>query len=370
MLNRIDVVNAYRFILGREPENDDAIEKHIKQCSNIAELRNVFFASQEFKLIISDSDLPPTQSNSGQSLTQDYSGILPEDFLLLRRYLVHNKISESGYLTDFMGVKHFVEDLPHIKERSGWAVNSIPVPDDSFHAEAIEYVGVLMAVEEAVDVFTMFEFGAGWGPWMATAGVACRMRGGFETVNLIGVEGEANKIPYIQRHLIKNELMPQGAVLKGSIDNINTTIYQGVVNAEDKPVKLPLVSGEHYGASLIEDTILYRTSALTEVPGYSPSFLFKDYNLVDLVHVDIQGYEGVLFFDDDAVSAFRQKVKYICIGTHSRKIEGCLFEHLYNNGFQLLREKPCRVTLPASSPESFIDITYGDGTQVWRNLLL
>ena len=227
-----------------------------------------------------------------------------------------------------------------------------------------------MAVEEGFDTFTMFEFGAGWGPWMATTGTACKMRGGFKTVNLVGVEAEASKIPLIQRHLTKNRLMSEGYHLKSSIDNINTTIYQGVVNTDNKPMKFPLVSKENYGASLLEGTFFYSCSSLIDVPGYSAPLLFSSYDLIDLVHVDIQGYEGVLFWDVATINAFKQKVKYICLGTHSRKIEGNLFEHLYNNGFRLIREKPCRVTLPPSSPKSFVDITQMDGTQIWRNMTL
>jgi hypothetical protein len=265
-----------------------------------------------------------------------------------------------------MGIKHSIEDLCFIRDRDGDVVNKIPVPDDTFHADAIEYVGVSKAVEEAGDAFTMFEFGAGWGPWMATSGIACQMRGGFKIINLTGVEGDINKISYIQNHLKKNNLMPQEAQLKGTISNINTAIYHGVVNTDGAPMKFPQVNSDNYAASLLEDTFLYNN--LVEVPGYSPVFLFKEYDIVDLVHIDIQGYEGVLLSDVNMISTFKQKVKYICLGTHSRKIEGDLFEHLYNNGFYLLRETPCKVSLPLTKPKSFIDITKVDGTQIWRNL--
>ena len=52
-LNRIDVVNAYKFILGREPENEGVIEGHLNYHNNIAELRDAFLASQEFQSIFS-----------------------------------------------------------------------------------------------------------------------------------------------------------------------------------------------------------------------------------------------------------------------------------------------------------------------------
>ena len=47
MVNKIDVVNAYRYILGREPESDAAIMSHTSIAS-IEELRSRFIESPEF----------------------------------------------------------------------------------------------------------------------------------------------------------------------------------------------------------------------------------------------------------------------------------------------------------------------------------
>jgi hypothetical protein len=359
MLGKTDVVNAYKFILGREPENDEAINYYLTSCKNIMELRDVFLRLPEF-----------LEKKSVSRSIHEYSGITTEDFSLLEKYLClsSNNEREACYLTDFMGAKHSVTDLPFIKNRDGDIVNEIPVPDDSFHAESIEYVALFTAVEDASDVFTMFEFGAGWGPWMVAAGIACKKRGNFKSISLTGVEGEPDKIHYIKRHLIKNALMRENADLKSSIDNVHTAIYEGVVNVDGSTAKFPLVSGKDYDASLMQDTSVYCRSDFIEVPGYTPAFLFSDYDFIDFVHVDIQGYESVLFFDEKVIEDFRQKVKYICIGTHSRKIEGDLMEYLYGHNFQLIREKPCRMHLPQTKPGSFIDITTMDGTQIWRNL--
>ena len=48
MLNKTDIFNAYKFILGREPENDKVVESHLKKCMNVTELRNRFLSSREF----------------------------------------------------------------------------------------------------------------------------------------------------------------------------------------------------------------------------------------------------------------------------------------------------------------------------------
>jgi SAM-dependent methyltransferase len=47
MVSRDDVINAYRYILGREPENSAAIDAHL-YVSTVSELREIFLQSPEF----------------------------------------------------------------------------------------------------------------------------------------------------------------------------------------------------------------------------------------------------------------------------------------------------------------------------------
>jgi len=65
MLNKTDVIYAYRLILGRDPENETVIETH-RQAKDLPELRKVFMASDEFKtkLASSSSSTPIPQSLS------------------------------------------------------------------------------------------------------------------------------------------------------------------------------------------------------------------------------------------------------------------------------------------------------------------
>jgi SAM-dependent methyltransferase len=48
MVSRQDVIDAYRFILGRAPESEAAVHAHLR-ASSIAELRRTFLGSAEFK---------------------------------------------------------------------------------------------------------------------------------------------------------------------------------------------------------------------------------------------------------------------------------------------------------------------------------
>ena len=52
----------------------------------------------------------------------------------------------------------------------------------------------------------------------------------------------------------------------------------------------------------------------------------------------------------------------ILIGTHSREIEGRLFEYLLGAGWLLEMERPALLTLHAGAP-----IVTVDGVQGWRN---
>ncbi len=344
---------AYRLFLGREPESEDILTAHAGNFSSLVELQALFFTSPEAQGLMDRFGV----GYSGQKT--------PEDQLLMGFYLDPGSQPMPGYLTDFMGIRHSTVDLPFIAPRSGEIIRALPIPDDSFHAEAIEYVGLFLSIAEAKDSYTMFELGAGWGPWMCAAGVACRKRG-LKVINLNGVEGDYEKNPIIKRHLTVNGLRPtddDSSITE--LDGVRAAIYDGVVNDDGRDMEFPEVGAGNYGGSVVPEAGVMRQLPTRMVKGYNFTTLASEFPLIDLVHMDLQGYELTLL--ENCLETFKQRVKFLLIGTHTRKIEGLLTEFLYNNGFQLLRENPCRVVWPQQAPASFIDITYRDGTQIWRN---
>ncbi|MDR0556670.1 MAG: FkbM family methyltransferase [Treponema sp.] len=268
-----------------------------------------------------------------------------------------------------MGIRHSLQNWGELyKGQDGRRFGNIPVPDDGFHAETIEYVSCFTSIENAGSTYTMFELGAGWGPWMSIAGVAAKTRGGGggkNRKNHIGVEGEHNKIPLIKRHLTENGLRPASDEPTAFLDNVHTTIYDGVINATGKDVAFPVVNVDAYGASLAANTALRRTMPMKTVKGYSFNAISRGYDIIDFVHLDLQGYEMELL--ESCIKIFSKKVKYLFIGTHTRKIEGDLVEFLYNHGWTLLREQPCVVQWPKTDPGSFVNVTVKDGGQFWKN---
>ena len=86
----------------------------------------------------------------------------------------------SDHCIDGFGVKTLYECVPFASPDSlNLARLQHPIPDDGFHAEGIEYVALLDAIERFSNdgTFVAVEAGAGWGPWLAMAGVVCRSRG-------------------------------------------------------------------------------------------------------------------------------------------------------------------------------------------------
>ncbi len=61
MINEADVVNAYKFILGREPESDEVIKSHLENFSDVFSLRDDFLNSVEFQNIYGRHFCPTQQ---------------------------------------------------------------------------------------------------------------------------------------------------------------------------------------------------------------------------------------------------------------------------------------------------------------------
>jgi len=65
------------------------------------------------------------------------------------------------------------------------------------------------------------------------------------------------------------------------------------------------------------------------------------------------------------ISGLTRSVAYLVIGTHSRAIEGRLFETLGAAGWRLEMERPAILAFGAKGPE-----VVTDGVQGWRNPML
>ena len=114
---------------------------------------------------------------------------------------------QKGFIVDFLGIRTRVAHVKAFRGLDG-RVFGTPVPvDDWFHAETIEYVGLLKSVLTAKERYVALELGAGWGPWLISGATAARRRG-IKDIRLHGVEGDPEHFASMQTHFRDNGFDP------------------------------------------------------------------------------------------------------------------------------------------------------------------
>ncbi len=342
-VSRDEVVSAYRMLLGREPENEAVVEGH-RAARDWPALRDAFVNSEEYRA---------TTGRVRSHLDSLYDGVTAGDEILLRRHLDPGE-AESGFVRNFLGTRMKAEFTLPTVALSGRVYSDIPTVVGDYHAESIEFVGLLKAIEAGSGSFVAVELGAGWGSWSVTAGHVAR-RLGRAPIRLYAVEAGAARMDNIRQHYRNNGFDPDA---------------HQIVNAAMGPVDgfalFPRVTAD----DLWGEQAIFLSAADSEVPerpGYDmvPSItlgtLLRSETLVDLIHFDIQGAEQDTIAD--AIDVLNEKVRYMIIGTHGRVIEGSIMAILSEHGWWLENDQPARIKPSAHGREEIVV----DGTQVWRN---
>lgn len=288
-----------------------------------------------------------------------YAGYKSEDLAVFMAFSNANPQPRPGFLTEFVGSRARISSLWDGCHELDGKVLPLPVPGD-YHADAVEWLGVLKAVLAAKETFTAMEWGAGHGPWIAAGAAAARVRG-IKTLSLCAVEGDPGRFELLEQNIKDN-----------SLEGHDVTLIQAAVGITDGTARWPRVSDprnvsgarpiregnsddEVYGRELADETIEVQIISATRLLAFRP--------LWDLVHIDIQGTEAEVCAA--CLDTLSERVRYLVIGTHSRKIDGDLMETFLKDGWVLEHEKPTRMNCAPAS--SLILLTTGDGTQVWRN---
>ena len=304
-----------------------------------------------------------TQASVRTSPLQLYPGYSEADVHLLEEFRVPDRNAEPGVIVDFLGVRTRVTSLAD-SQRAFEGVLDIPVPGD-YHAEAIEYIGLLKSVLRARDQFVVLELGAGWGPWLVAGAKAARYRG-IETIRLYGVEADPQHFQFMTRHLLDNGLDPaQEHLLQAAVGlERGRARWPKIADAANdwgsRPARID-ASGTNerdasYLGSLLDEYIEVDVVPMSEILEREPRW--------DLVHVDVQGWEALVC--EHALAQLSSRVAYLVIGTHSRKLDGDLVDLFHREGWILEHEKPSRFTyLPGV--KLLESMNAADGTQVWRN---
>ena len=264
---------------------------------------------------------------------------------------------EPGCWTNWLGLKTSVESFPAVAHLAGTVIARIPVPGDGVYGSAMEYCGLLSAIERrGTDrgTYNAVELGAGWGPWISASGVVAK-RVGFKEVNLVGVEAAHEKIRLMHEHLERNKLSAK--VIHGAAWRENTTLTfpcDRPINDHGMGVANGLVDKDYRGFDVTS----------VDVSAYDLPTICKGMAIVDYIASDIQGAEHETF--SAAIDFLNTSVRHVFIGTHSRLIEGKLMELFYDAGWDLLWEKPCRMKFDRTRP-TLLGMVSRDGEQFWRN---
>jgi FkbM family methyltransferase len=271
------------------------------------------------------------------------------------------------FFVDGFGQRTLLECVPFASE---FNLNrlTLPVPDDGFHAEALEYIALIDSIQRAGKSFCAVELGAGWAPWISLAGVLARKKG-LSQISLVGVEASLSRFELMRKQLAFNSLRPDSKDNDTFLDNIYCKLFEDAAGIEPGWLYFPDVPVSDMGsATSTENCQLDYRGILTKnlkVKTYTLREIFGDYKNVDYLHMDIQGSEYDLIASNLAL--LKERVEGMMIATHSRIIEGKLIELLWGSGWYLHREKPCIVDWHSSAP-TITGMTKVDGCQYWRRI--
>jgi FkbM family methyltransferase len=293
-----------------------------------------------------------------------YSGYCDDDLWVFDRFAHARPEATPGFVTDFLGTRTRTSSLWDTVRNLDGQVMGRPVPHDLF--EAIEWIGLLKAVASSQDGrFAIMELGAGWGPWLVAGARAARLVG-VEDVRLLGVEADPGRFALMRQHFVDNGLDPDAH-----------TLICAAVGVEKGHARWPRIAdpANAGGARPVRETKgkldqgdeAYMSGAMEDFIDVD-ILPFKDLlarqAVWDLVHIDVQGWEAKLCAGcADALSA---RVRWLVVGTHSRRIDGEVIEILHGAGWVLENEKPTRFHFDAAQPSLEL-MTEVDGAQVWRN---
>jgi FkbM family methyltransferase len=231
-----------------------------------------------------------------------------------------------------------------------------------------EWLDICESIDCATNQYTFVELGAGYARWAVIAYYLASMCRSLST-KLIIVEAEPTHYAWILENLETNNISIEDHDLyNGAIDNVEKQVLFEVGN-----------SSRCYGQSIVNDHIInmlwrkikywyqrniksgYYNSGLSSVRTYILSSILSDIDLVDLIHMDIQGKEYDVL--SASIDILNDKVKRLHIGTHSSEIENNLRELMSVNGWHCLRD----FNRNSLNDTPFGEIRFEDGIQTWVN---
>ena len=326
-----------------------------------------------------DTTTPPPIPSLGNGLTVPIGA---DDLPDLLETMRAPDLPDPGteFLVGWDGVRTRVRMLPFAPpELAGTVDTALPIPDDGYRSEAVEYVALAQALATARTSFRIVEVGAGWAPWSVAGVVQARRRG--LPVQALAVEADVQRSTWAMQHAADNDVSAE--LLTGSPDEIADRLAAPWGDTELRVVRAAgwyertvlqfpdLDEGDMGGAvwTLPGTDVDYRGAHLShhDVPAVSLTDLLAGPARTDLLHVDVQGVEYDLV--SAAVDVIQAHVRLMAVGTTDRYNEGRLQNLLLPRGWGLAIDDPCTAVFTMTHP-TLAGFTVQDGTQLWENPFL
>ena len=292
-----------------------------------------------------------------KELTALFDGITPWSGIAPKNFLV-NFIGARTCVDFFRNASGVFAKDAHNKEWkdvvAGPRYAAPPVPEVAQGEAFFEIAAVLRSVRTARDRYVMIELGGGYAARAVDALVALRQLNPMPARTVI-VEPVQQHIDFAKKHFLNNDLSCDDhwflpAVV--GLDHIPQLMplgsgrYGNTINNQSIKNMISDVSKSHEGAKALVDTLVNNkqvTSSNGEASfGFVSSVTLADilfgFDVVDLIDVDIQGYE--IHILPAAIDLLKRKVRLMNIGTHSASIHGLLSSVFQQAGWNILGDWP------------------------------
>lgn len=241
--------------------------------------------------------------------------------------------------------------------------------------EYFEWIDVLESAATAKDRYTMIEIGAGYGRWACRAALAAKSRG-IQNVRIAAVEAEPLHLQWLDEHFTRNGLTsaeyrvyPFAVAAKpgktmfminkpGGTPEEMARQWYGQSLASGKSVLKPVKAPDYCG-----HRVFTMQSGVQAVQVRVEQFdtVLKDYDAIDLLDFDIQGFE--LEVIRSCIEEIEAKTRLVHIGTHGVDLEAGLRELFASRGWQCRFDFQCL----QENDTPYGRISFNDGVQSWAN---
>ncbi len=245
------------------------------------------------------------------------------------------------------------------------AYDTDPTYPDQLSEDYFEWIDLLTAIDRARGTFSMIEFGAGYGRWIANAAAALRRHKGTPlTAHLVGVEASRSRFDLMVLNCAMNDMPPTGVdMIRAACTPDGRPMFMGVSDdygsaVVDDPKVLALFNGVPVEQLWVEDDT-GKKFLIEKMPGIRVQDLLRE--PVDFIDFDIQGAETEVI--PAAIDALDEFAKLVHVGTHSATADAVAAAT-----FHLHDWRP-RWMFPAAmfNQTPFGAFRFIDGIQSWEN---